>query len=232
MAFTVRVKLQVAGLRHAVQIGDDGGGMLTDGGMILIGLLCYIPDGEADLLHRGVPLLAVEGDMVCLIPHQLGGIVLAVGAGKIPAVHGGIAVLQLHLQRLAVGIDEIGVEGQRVVCQLIIGDLTVAEIRDDTGAGIVRRAWLRFYRARARRYPLCRDDHRAADYRRLLRLLRIVCGILRLLRGIGFLLGRLLVRLLRSLRLFRRVLVLRILRAAPGHWASPAGRRLPVPRCG
>ena len=121
--------------------------MLTDGGMILIGLLCYIPDGEADLLHRGVPLLAVEGDMVCLIPHQLGGIVLAVGAGKIPAVHGGIAVLQLHLQRPAVGIDEIGVEGQRVVCQLIIGDLTVAEIRDDTGAGIVRRAWLRFYRA-------------------------------------------------------------------------------------
>ena len=209
-------EVAVAGLRHAVQIGDDGGGMLTDGGMILIGLLCYIPDGEADLLHRGVPLLAVEGDMVCLIPHQLGGIVLAVGAGKIPAVHGGIAVLQLHLQRLAVGIDEIGVEGQRVVCQLIIGDLTVAEIRDDTGAGIVRRAWLRFYRAGPVVIPFAGMITGLRIIAGLLRLLRIVCGILRLLRGIGFLLGRLLVRLLRSLRLFRRVLVLRILRLLRG----------------
>ena len=152
--------------------------------------------------------------MVCLIPHQLGGIVLAVGAGEIPAVHGGIAVLQLHLQRLAVGIDEIGVEGRRVVCQLIIGDLTVAEIRDDTGAGIVRRAWLRFYRAgpslslagvitgcglspAAPAAPDCLWDSPAA-------------------RGIGFLLRRLLVRLLRSLRLFRRVLVLRVLRLLRG----------------
>ena len=209
-------EVAVAGLRHAVQIGDDGGGMLTDGGMILIGLLCDIPDGEANLLHRSVPLLAVEGNVVGLIAHHPSGVVLAVGAGEIPAVHGGIAVLQLHLQRLAVGVDEIGVKGQRVICQLVIGDLTVAEVRDDAGAGIVGGTGLRVHRAGAVVIALAGIIAGLRIIAGLLRLLRIVCGILRLLRGIGFLLGRLLVRLLRSLRFLRRVLVLRILRLLRG----------------
>ena len=190
--------------------------MLTDGGMILIGLLCYIPDGEANLLHRGVPLLAGEGNVVGLIAHPPSGVVLAVGAGEIPAVHGGIAVLQLHLQRLAVGVDEIGVKGQRVICQLVIGDLTVAEIRDDAGAGIVGGTGLRVHRAGAVVIALAGMIAGLRMIAGLLRLLRIVCGILRLLRGIGFLLGRLLVRLLRSLRLFRRFFILRVLRLLRG----------------
>lgn len=88
---------------------------------------------------------------------------------------------------------------------------------------------------RGRRYRPCRDYRRAADYRRLLRLLRIVCGILRLLRGIGFLLGRLLVRLLRSLRLFRflrRLFILRILRLLRGIGLLLLGGASLSPRCG
>ena len=157
--------------------------------------------------------------MVGLIPHYSSGVVLAVGAGEIPAVHGGIAVLQLHLQRLAVGVDEIGVKGQRVICQLVIGDLTVAEIRDDAGAGIIGGTGLRVHRAGAVVIALAGIIAGLRIIAGLLRLLRIVCGILRLLRGIGFLLGRLLVRLLRSLRLFRflrRLFILRILRLLRG----------------
>lgn len=113
--------------------------MVADGGVALVGLLGRVADGVVHLLDGFIAVLAVEGEVVGLAPAEPGLIVPAVG-GKVLAVLGGLAVAELDLQGLAVGVENIGVKMQGVVGELVIGDLTAAQVRDDPGGGVVRGA--------------------------------------------------------------------------------------------
>ena len=110
--------------------------MVADGGVALVGLLGRVADGVVHLLDGFIAVLAVEGEVVGLAPAEPGLIVPAVG-GKVLAVLGGLAVAELDLQGLAVGVENIGVKMQGVAGELVIGDLAAAQVRDDPGGGVV-----------------------------------------------------------------------------------------------
>ena len=202
-------KVSVAGLCHILQIRDDGGRVFPDSRVIRIRLLGHIADGQRHLLHGGIAVFPVEGEVIGLVPGQGRSEILPVRR-EIHTVIGGRAVAELYPQRFAVGIDEIGIKREHIVFQLVICDLAVAQIRYDARTGVVGRAgsWVIAGLARVNGLIGIIRVHRVVRVDGIIRFIGVV-GVVRCIRGVRGIRG---IRGIRGVRRIRRIRCIRRIR--------------------
>ena len=125
----------------AVEIGGDHRGMLSHLRIVCIGLSGGVKNNTGCFLQGFISLFQVERNVVILLPGQL-RLIIPPRCRKVGAVCRSPAVAELHPQvHVRPTVCNIGVEGQNILFQLVIGQDAVHQIRDDFRLGVILRAF-------------------------------------------------------------------------------------------